>query len=300
MPLDKEETVGSVNASLESILPDESFNLECKNTVYLLNLEYASERFYAFSPDDIRIKKDDFVIAPTKYGVDIARVCGKAIQNSSPSCEIPTIIRLADEDDIFKLNENKNLEMNAAKVFKEKVKENRLEMKFIASHFLPLESKVIFFFTTDGRVDFRSLVKDLVSTFKMRVELRQIGVRDESRFIGGVAPCGRAFCCQSITDKIDPVSIKMAKDEGMSLNSNRISGHCGRLLCCLSYEHKHYMEINKLIPPYGTKMNYDGSLFKVLEANRITGMVSLASDDGRTIALPIPRIKKINSTWKIV
>lgn len=300
MPLSKEEMIDDVNASLENILPGGDSPLESRSNVYLLNLEYASERFYALPPNDIEIKKNDFVIVPTKYGVDIARVCGKIVQNSVSIREIPTIIRLADEDDIFKLNENKHLEINAGKVFKEKVKENHLEMKFIASHFLPLENKVIFFFTTDGRVDFRSLVKDLVASFKMRVELRQIGVRDESRFIGGMSPCGREFCCRSVTDKIDPVSIKMAKDEGMSLNSNRISGHCGRLLCCLSYEHKHYTELNKLIPPHGTKISYDGSLFKVMEANRITGMVSLSSDDGRAISLPISRIKKANNMWKIL
>lgn len=300
MLLNKEEIVDDIAPPLKTILPAEDSSLKPKASVYLLNLEYASERFCALPPDDIEIKKNDFVIVPTKYGVDIARVCGKTIQKNHSTCELPTIIRLADEDDILHLNENKHLEVDAGRIFKEKVKENRLDMKFIAVHFLPLESKVIFFFTTDGRVDFRNLVKDLVSSFKMRVELRQIGVRDESRFIGGIAPCGRAFCCRSITDKIDPVSIKMAKDEGLSLNSNRISGHCGRLLCCLSYEHKHYLELNKLIPPLGIKMNYDGGMFKVLDANRITGMVCLASDDGRAIALPISRIKKINNTWKIV
>lgn len=269
--------------------------------LFLLDLDYANERFYAFAPDDLNLKTGNFVIVPTKYGIDIARVCGQIMNIiQKPKDDIVLIIRLADSEDFIKKQENEILEKEAEKVFREKVKANNLNMKFIATHILPEESKILFFFGADGRVDFRTLVKDLVSVFKIRVELRQIGVRDETRFIGGIAPCGRSFCCNSITDKMEPVSIKMAKDEELSLNSNRISGHCGRLLCCLAYEHKWYLDINKSLPPTGAKMSYNGHVFKVIDVNRVTSTASLANDDGHTISVPLSRIKKTDSTWKII
>lgn len=271
--------------------------------VYLLSLDYAKDNFYAVNSHHLEIHKNDCVIAMTKYGMDIARVCTKIkleqVQNLQ---DIVEIMRVATEEDIEKAENNKKLEKEAQSVFKEKVKDNKLNMKFVASHFLLEEPKVLFFFSADGRVDFRLLVRDLVSVFKMRVELRQITGREESKFIGGVAPCGREFCCHSVgnNNKLESVSIKMAKEQGLSLNSNRISGHCGRLLCCLSYEYQYYVEVNQIFPPNGVKLNYDGEMFKVIEGNRITGVVSLANDEGHTISIPLSRIKKINNVWKII
>ncbi len=284
---------------------DDSFSTasmkEDERDVYLLNLEYSNERFYAFAPDGLLLKKGDFVVVPTKYGVDIAKVCSGEMQPTkfSPSDKV-TILRLAEEDDFNKYAEAKHLESEAGKVFKEKVTKHNLSMKFIACHYLILEAKMLFFFSSDSRVDFRLLVRDLVSIFKMRVELRQIGVRDETRFIGGMAPCGRSFCCNSITDKMEPVSIKMAKDEGLSLNSNRISGHCGRLLCCLAYEHKHYVELNKMLPGQGCRVLYDEDIFKVREINKTTMMVSLINDADVVVNVPVSRLKKMGSTWKVI
>jgi len=274
---------------------------ESLRNIYLLNLDYANERFYAQIPYGLEVTKGDLVIVPTKYGVDVARVCGEVqYGKKNIGSNFVIIIRKATEEDIDKMKKNRELEEEAEKIFKERVKENNLDMKFIKAHILLEETKIIFFFSADGRVDFRNLVKDLVGIFKIRVELRQIGVRDETRFVGGIAPCGRVFCCASITDKMEPVSIKMARDEGLSLNSNRISGHCGRLLCCLSYEHHHYVEINKLLPPDGIKISYNGLVLKMLEANRITSMVSLISEDGQSIIVPLSRIKKVGDIWKII
>ena len=298
-----DDCVDSLENSNEAIVADDCSTNKKNDERYvcLLNLEYSNERFYAFIPDELIIKKDDFVVVPTKYGIDIARVCGKVIK-SNKICvrDEVVIVRLAEKEDFDKCKDSEELEAEAGKIFKEKVKTHNLNMKFIACHILTLESKILFFFSSEARVDFRLLVRDLVSIFKMRVELRQIGVRDETRFIGGIAPCGRRFCCNSITDRMEPVSIKMAKDEGMSLNSNRISGHCGRLLCCLAYEHKHYVEVNKSAPFEGTKINYEGETFKLISVNKITMIASLVSEEGRTITIPISRFKKLGSSWKIV
>jgi len=275
--------------------------------VYLLSLDYAKDTFYARNPHNLEIKKDDFVIATTKYGQDMARVKKKVeneeIQEMDENLKnIEEIRKIATEEDIQKAEDNRKLEKEAQVIFREKVRDNKLNMKFIATHFLLEESKVLFFFSADGRVDFRLLVRDLVAVFRMRVELRQISGREETKFIGGLAPCGREFCCHSISNstKLEAVSIKMAKDQGLSLNSNRISGHCGRLLCCLSYEHQYYTEVNHLLPTTGVRIQYEGDSFKVIEGNRITGIVSLANDEGNTVSFPLSRIKKINGTWQII
>jgi len=272
------------------------------NEVYLLSIDYAKDKFYARASNKIEIKKNEFVIVMTKYGIDIARVCNKVNNEQKQKFQdVVEIIRLATEEDIEKEKNNKKLEEEAENVFRKKVKDNNLNMKFIASHFLLGEEKVLFFFSADGRVDFRLLVRDLVAVFKMRVELRQISGREESRFIGGIAPCGREFCCHSInSNKLESVSIKMAKEQGLSLNSNRISGHCGRLLCCLAYENQYYAEINQTLPANGVKLNYDSKIFRVVDANRITEMISLIDDEGHTISIPLSRIKKINDAWTII
>lgn len=269
--------------------------------LYLLNLNYSQESIFALLPNDVQTKKGDFVVVPTKYGLDIARVCGeiKSAVQAAPE-EIITIIRAATEKDLETQKENLKKAEEAAKIFKEKVRQNSLDMKFITCHFMLEEPKAVFFFSADSRIDFRKLVKDLVSIFKMRVELRQIGVRDESRIIGGLGCCGRPYCCHSITDKVQPVSIKMAKEQNISLNSTKISGQCGRLLCCLAYEYCWYADIRKKMPPEGIKLPYDGTIFKIAEINPLTGMISLLGEDGRMLTIPSSRIKKNNGIWKII
>jgi len=239
---------------------EETSNVNESKLLYLLNLDYANEKIYAFADEGLKLKKGSIVVLSTKYGIDLARVCGE-VSNHGFNKDIVDIMRIATEDDLLQAKNNVEKEKEAGEIFKEKVKANNLDMKFILAHFLLEESKVLFFFSADGRIDFRGLVKDLVTVFKVRVELRQIGVRDETRFIGGLAPCGRPFCCHSVTDKMTGVSIKMAKDQNLSLNSTRISGHCGRLLCCLSYEHEHYTLESKKTPQQETNIHYDGSSF---------------------------------------
>ncbi len=221
------------------------------------------------------------VIAVSRYGKDIGEVLGavRCPSEIDPESVIP-IVRVATEQDVALYERNRKREKEAVAVCEEKIAARALPMKMIGAHFLPEESKVLFFFTSDGRVDFRELVRDLVAVFRMRIELRQIGVRDESRVLGGVAVCGRLYCCHGVTDQLRPVSIKMAKDQGLSLNSTKISGPCGRLLCCLAYEYDYYREERRRFPAEGTVVVSGKDSFRVAEVNLISRKVLLVGSEG--------------------
>ena len=213
--------------------------------------------------------------------------------------DIVTIDRKASEADLKRREELIQKEKDAFPIFKEKVAYHKLDMKLVETHFLFDEQKALFFFSSDSRVDFRELVKDLVSVFKMRIELRQIGVRDESRITGGLGVCGRPFCCHGVSDKLRPVSIKMAKDQNLSLNSMKISGQCGRLLCCPSYEYDWYNEARKNLPNEGVRLSYDGTDFRITEVNPLTSMVRMLGDDGRLLEVNAKRFYRDGNRWKI-
>jgi len=172
-------------------------------------------------------------------------------------------------------------------------------MKLVLVHYLLEEPKILFFFTAENRVDFRELVKDLVSVFKMRIELRQIGVRDEARVVGGLGVCGRGYCCHCVSDKLKPVSLKMAKDQKLSLNSVKISGPCGRLLCCLFYEYGFYSEQQRNLPQEGMKTTFNNETWKIAEVNPIACQIKLAHDDGRQVTVPACQFEKIDNHWKV-
>jgi cell fate regulator YaaT (PSP1 superfamily) len=191
------------------------------------------------------------------------------------------------------------MEKNAFQICKEKIENHRLEMKLVSVHYLLEEPKILFFFTAENRVDFRELVKDLVGVFKTRIELRQIGVRDEARVVGGLGVCGRGYCCHMVSDKLKPVSIKMAKDQNLSLNSMKISGPCGRLLCCLSYEHGFYSEQRRLIPQEGARISQGDTLWKVMEVNVVLGRLKLSAEDGRLITVPVSQFERIDNRWRM-
>lgn len=267
--------------------------------LYLTKLEYSSEGVYVSLPKNIKeLSKDDFVIIPTRYGKDLSKVLGKVNHpvGIKPS-EIVVAERKASQEDLDKFIELSEKEAEAFKTFKEKVAAHKLDMKLIAVHFLLEESKALFFFSSENRVDFRELVKDLVAVFKMRIELRQIGVRDESRITGGLGVCGRAYCCHSICDKLPPVSIKMAKEQNLSLNSMKISGQCGRLLCCLSYEYNCYCEARKSLPNEGLHIHYDGTNFKIIDINPLKRIIRMLGEDGRILEIPASRFSKENGKW---
>ena len=298
---DIDEENMNLDALEDSYSEEESVvGYEFDQPLYCLKLFYSCESLYAKNDKKLDLNPGDYVIVPTRYGHDLARVLGqsKKPMGVKPS-DVIQIDRKASKDDIARADENKKREEEAFKVFKEKVEYHKLDMKLIAVHFLVDEPKALFFFSSDNRVDFRELVKDLVSVFKMRIELRQIGVRDEARITGGLGVCGRPFCCHGVSDKLRPVSIRMAKDQNLSLNSMKISGQCGRLLCCLSYEFDWYNEARKKLPSEGLRIYYDGTNFKITEVNPLTSMVKMLGENGRLLEVNAKRFVKDGNRWKI-
>jgi cell fate regulator YaaT (PSP1 superfamily) len=290
-PAEVETSSVITGEGIEAIAPD--------TPVYRLRLLYSNETFLAVWSGEI-LNPGNMVLVPTRYGKDLAQIIGPIQNHGFQSLsEIVRIERIATTEDLEKARFHKDNEKNAFRVCKEKIEVHHLEMKLVSVHFLLEESKILFFFTAENRVDFRELVKDLVGIFKTRIELRQIGVRDESRVVGGLGVCGRAYCCHAISDKLKPVSIKMAKDQNLSLNSMKISGPCGRLLCCLAYEHLFYGEQRRLIPPEGCKISWEGALWKVVEINVVLGKIRLAAEDGRVISFSSSDFEKIDGRWNV-
>ncbi|HNY18154.1 MAG TPA: regulatory iron-sulfur-containing complex subunit RicT [Treponemataceae bacterium] len=274
-------------------------NFVYPDPLYHLKLDYSSESLYATHPT-LAFEPGEYVLVPTRYGKDLALVMGKVrVPIGIRPDDVVTIERKADSADLARAEDFREREDKAFKVFREKVVQHRLDMKLIATHYLLDEPKILFFFSAENRVDFRDLVKDLVAIFKMRIELRQIGVRDESRITGGLGVCGRPYCCHSVTDKLKPVSIRMAKDQNLSLNSLKISGQCGRLLCCLAYEHDWYCEERKSLPNEGIRLFYDEANFRVTEVNPLTRMIRLLGEDGRVLEIPSSRMVRVEGKWKI-
>ena len=297
---DNEENLSSLEDSAEGT-EDSGAGFTYDKPLYHLKLEYSSESLYATEGRAGALVPCDRVIVPTRYGRDLAVVLGRSIKPIGiKQCDIVEVDRKATRDDLRRAEELKQKEKEAFATFKEKVDAHHLDMKLITVHFLLDEQKALFFFSSDNRVDFRELVKDLVSVFKMRIELRQIGVRDESRITGGLGVCGRPYCCHAVSDKLRPVSIRMAKDQNLSLNSMKISGQCGRLLCCLSYEFDWYNEARKNLPSEGIRLFYDGTNFKITEVNPITSLVKMLGEDGRLLEVNASRfVRDSANRWQI-
>ncbi len=216
---------------------------------------------YYFSPGELEIKKGDGVIVETAQGVEFGDViiAIKEVGEDEIVSPLKNVIRVANDSDFKKMEENQKKEEEALKTCEEKVERHGLDMKMVDVEYSFDNKKIIFFFTSDGRVDFRELVKELASTFRTRIELRQIGVRDETKMKGGIGPCGREVCCATFMTEFHPVSIKMAKDQNISLNPTKISGLCGRLMCCLAHEHNVYKEIKPRLKKVGSNaMTPDG------------------------------------------
>lgn len=211
-------------------------------------------KIYYFDPGTIDVQNGDNVIVETARGIEFGEcVTGpKFIKEEEVISPLKSVIRKASEEDENQHNENKIKEKEAFNICIQKIQEHNLVMKLIDVEYTFDNNKVIFYFTADGRVDFRELVKDLATIFRTRIELRQIGVRDESKMVGGLGPCGRPLCCSSFLGDFVPVSIKMAKEQNLSLNPTKISGICGRLMCCLNYEQDTYEDIRKKLPKAGS------------------------------------------------
>ena len=219
-------------------------------------------KVYYFSPGDEDIKTGQHVIVETARGVEYGYVVLGAhdVNDDKVVQPLKPVIRVATEADEETERNNKEKEKEAFKICLEKIKKHELEMKLIDTEYTFDNNKVLFYFTADGRIDFRELVKDLASVFKTRIELRQIGVRDETKIVGGIGICGRPLCCASYLPEFIPVSIKMAKEQNLSLNPTKISGVCGRLMCCLKYEEETYEELNAKLPNIGDYVTTDDGL----------------------------------------
>ena len=219
-------------------------------------------KIYYFSPKDYEIKTGDHVIVETARGVEYGHVVlgSHEVDDKKVIQPLKPVIRMATAADEEIERRNKEKEKEAFKICLEKIKKHELDMKLIDTEYTFDNNKVLFYFTADGRIDFRDLVKDLASVFKTRIELRQIGVRDETKIVGGIGICGRPLCCASYLSEFIPVSIKMAKEQNLSLNPTKISGVCGRLMCCLKYEEETYEELNGRLPNIGDYVTTDDGL----------------------------------------
>ena len=210
-------------------------------------------KIYYFDPGDLSIQKGNSVIVETVRGVEYGRVVidPKQVDENDVVLPLKKVLRIADQKDHMIVEENRLAAKEAYDVCGEKVSIHQLDMKLVDVEYTFDRNKIIFYFTADGRVDFRELVKDLAAIFRTRIELRQIGVRDEAKMLGGIGPCGRMLCCSTFLGDFEPVSIKMAKDQSLSLNPTKISGLCGRLMCCLKYENDEYETGKELLPDLG-------------------------------------------------
>lgn len=245
-------------------------------------------KIYNFSPADFQVKVGDHVIVETARGIEYGSVVQgiREVADDKVIMPLKSVIRIATEEDDKKAIENNEKEKKAFKICKEKIAKHGLEMKLIETEYTFDNNKVLFYFTADGRIDFRELVKDLASVFKTRIELRQVGVRDETKMLGGIGICGRTLCCNTYLSEFIPVSIKMAKEQSLSLNPTKISGICGRLMCCLKNEQEAYEELNSNLPDIGEKVKtFDGFKGEVVSVNVLRQKVKIVVevDDEREI-----------------
>ena len=238
-------------------------------------------KIYYFDPVELEVEKSIDVVVETARGLEYGTVVvgPKEIDESELVSPLKPIIRIATEEDTKIYKENKEKAKETFELCQQKIKEHDLNMFLIDCEYTFDRNKLIFYFTAEGRIDFRELVKDLASIFKTRIELRQIGVRDEAKTIGGLGPCGRKLCCSSWLGDFQPVSIKMAKDQSLSLNPTKISGICGRLFCCLKYEHDVYAEAIDAMPVVGALVKVDEAKGKVIEVNPLLEQVRIEFND---------------------
>jgi len=244
-------------------------------------------KLYDFSTGDLEIVQGDQVIVETERGKSIGRVVKGPVEADHPGAaeEMKTILRKAVPEDLESAARNRAKEKDAFDFCLRRIKERGMEMKLVKVEYLFDGSKAIFYFTADGRVDFRELVKDLAHAFHTRIEMRQIGVRDEAGMVGGIGICGRELCCKSFLREFEPVSVKMAKEQNLALNPTKISGQCGRLLCCLSYEFETYCTLRKCLPKCGKRVKCGTVEGDVVKLNILDGTVTIKTDDNTEVVV---------------
>ena len=254
-------------------------------------------KVYYFDPLHFEINKGDHVIVETARGVEYGTAVSgiREIEEEKITQPLKPVLRIATEKDDKQQEENKGKEKEAFQICLEKIRKHNLEMKLIDTEYTFDNNKILFYFTADGRIDFRELVKDLAAVFKTRIELRQIGVRDETKVLGGIGICGRALCCHTFLSEFAPVSIKMAKEQNLSLNPTKISGVCGRLMCCLKNEEETYEELNRRLPNVGDYVTTDdglkGEVHSVNVLRQLVKIVVENEDEKEIMEYPVDRLR---------
>ncbi len=258
-----------------------------------------SGKVYYFDPQGKKYNKEQNVIVETARGVEMGTVAiaNKMSDDKNIVSPLKPVLRVATEKDLKQAEENAQKEKEAYKICNEKIQKHNLDMKLVDVEYTFDQNKILFYFTSDGRVDFRELVKDLASVFKTRIELRQIGVRDEAKIVGGLGVCGRKLCCASHLGGFEPVSIKMAKEQNLSLNPTKISGTCSRLMCCLKYEQEAYEDLNRSTPNVGSEVQTPSGKGTVVDVNLLRGMlkVKLAESENNIQTYHVSEIKILKS-----
>lgn len=255
-------------------------------------------KIYYFDPQNFEVEAGSFVIVETARGVEYGKVVlgRREVEEGKITASLKPIIRIATEDDTRRYEDNKKKSKRAFGICLEKIAKHKLDMKLIEAEYTFDNNKVLFYFTADRRIDFRELVKDLASVFKTRIELRQIGVRDETKMVGGIGICGREFCCNKHLSEFVPVSIKMAKEQNLSLNPTKISGVCGRLMCCLKHEQDTYEYLNEKLPNVGDFVRtIDGNKGEVMSVNVLRQKVKIVvtdkDDNKEVMEYPVAELK---------
>ena len=242
-------------------------------------------KVYYFDPGEHRLTLDDYVIVETARGIEYGEVVipNKMVEIDDVVLPLKKVMRVANEDDHRNVEKNEEMAKEALSVCTNKIMDHQLEMNLVDVEYTFDRNKVIFYFTAEGRIDFRELVKDLAARFKTRIELRQIGVRDEAKLLGGIGPCGRMLCCSTFLGDFEPVSIKMAKDQNLSLNPTKISGLCGRLMCCLKYENDVYEDAKRGLPDMGEIVETVEGRGKVIGLNILEKLIRIALEENNQI-----------------
>jgi cell fate regulator YaaT (PSP1 superfamily) len=265
-----------------------------KSKFYTVKNVHSSEVEICTYEDEAEFSAGDMVVMATKFGKDIGKILGdlchkkiKAVVDSESEIQTYEIYRKASEQDLGIAEENKAKEKGALSLCKKLVRDHDLDMNLVSTHFMIEDQKLLIFFTANERVDFRKLVRDIAYQLKAKIELRQIGVRDETRILGGMGVCGRVYCCHSVSDRLEPVSIRMAATQNLSLNSMKISGPCGRLFCCLAYEVDTYHKEKEAYPAKNSKIIFENKTFKVLDVNVLSRLIKMFGPEGQRWESPL-------------
>lgn len=272
--------------------------------VVRVKLLHSSETCLCVPPTSVAVDLDTdvSVIVPTRHGSEIGRVLGMVHDETElRGAELFEVIRQADAEDLDDYERNRELADDLLRSCRRRLEGLNLEMKLAAAHIVFSGGTLVIYFTAEKRVDFRRLIGELSEEVGLRIDLQQIGMRDETRIVGGAGICGRVLCCNGVTDRRPRVTVRMARDQGLSLDTRRISGQCGRLLCCLSYEYDYYQEVRRSVPKEGKSVYYQGDRFRVVELNALTKRARISGGDGAVLGVGFGdfRFDEANRRWEV-